>query len=82
MFKFYFTFGSEGQDFVGGWTEIIAPDFEAAYRLFEALHPTQEGCGLACGGFYTEEQFKKTSMSKNGNFGHFCHERVTVEVFK
>ena len=80
MFKFYFTYGSEGHDYVGGWTEITAPDFASAFRLFDALHPSDEN-GVRCGGFYTEEAFKKTSMCKNGNFGRFCHERVTVERF-
>ena len=30
MPKFYFTYGTDGQPFVGGWTEVEAPDRRAA----------------------------------------------------
>lgn len=88
MTTFYFTFGSDGQDYVGGWTEITVPDrdgkpdFNAAVGIFNALHPPKGDYGsVDCGGIYTYEQFKGSRMSKDGNFGHFCHERVTVERF-
>ena len=39
MPKFYFTYGAEGQPFVGGWTEVEAPDGHAACAAFRAYHP-------------------------------------------
>ena len=39
MPKFYFTYGSEGQPFCGGWTEVEAPNLHAACAAFQAYHP-------------------------------------------
>lgn len=79
MSKFYFTYGIEGQPFVGGWTEIEAPDGAIAAELFRAVHPDKTPGILNCAWVYSEEQFKQTEMADpNGNFGYFCHEKITV----
>lgn len=39
MTKYIFTYGTEGQPFAGGWTEVIAPDRQAACAAFRAIHP-------------------------------------------
>lgn len=77
--KFYFTYGTDGQPFVGGWTEVEAPDHRAACAAFRAYHPDKIPNCLNCSSIYTEEQFKKTGMAgPDGNFGRFCHERITL----
>lgn len=82
MQKFYFTYGTSGQPFCGGWTEVEAPDEKTAVALFRAIHPDKNKGLLNCSGVYTEEQFAKTCMAgSDGNFGHWCHERITVERF-
>ena len=79
MARFYFTYGTEGQPYVGGWTEVEAPDAEIAGNLFKAVHPCKSGNILNCSWVYTEEQFKKTEMSgPGGNMGKRCVERITL----
>lgn len=79
MARFYFTYGSEGQPYVGGWSEVEAEDEDAARELFRLVHPLRDGF-LPCGGIYTESEFNRTRMWKDGNFGAFCHERIRLEV--
>lgn len=79
MERFYFTYGSEGQPFVGGWTEIEAPDIKTACAIFRAFHPDKYEGLLNCADYYSEERFMKTKMAgPGGNFGRRCHERITV----
>ncbi len=88
MPKFYFTYGTdEAMAFIGGWTEVIAPNLELACRAFNAVHPSrhpnQSPLILNCADFYTEEQFKQTEMyGPEGNFGRRCHETITLEITK
>lgn len=79
MSKFYFTYGTSGQPFYGGWTEINAPDIDTACRVFIAFHPCKVSNVMNCCSVYTEEQFKKTCMYENGNHGFRAHEVITVE---
>ena len=79
MSKFYFTYGTEGQPFYGGWTEIEALDGHTACAAFRAFHPDKTEGILNCSSVYTEEQFKNSIMAgEKGNFGCFCHERITI----
>ena len=78
MERFYFTYGTVGQPFYGGWTEVEAPDGRTACALFRAYHPDRFEGLLNCSSFYSEDAFFKTTMAKDGNFGHHCHERITV----
>lgn len=82
METFYFTYGLEGQPFVGGWTEIVAPDEITAITVFRAFHPDKFEGFLNCASFYHEKKFVGTNMYKDGNFGARRHERITVIVEK
>ena len=80
MQKFYFTYGLGGHPYVGGWTEIVADDVHTACRLFRAVHPDKTAGLMNCCCVYSEEQFNRTEMSgPDGNFHHFCHERITID---
>ncbi|MBO5435897.1 hypothetical protein J6A31_08895 [bacterium] len=83
MNKYYFTYGSEceTQPFNGGWTEIIASSREQACAMFRAIHPDKIDDMLNCAGVYEAEEFEKTSMYKDGNFGKKMHEHVAMYVF-
>lgn len=78
MENFYFTYGSgDDMPFRGGWTVIQAPNIKAPARIFEAYHPnTDDSEILNCADYYTEEAFMRTRMSREGNFGAFCHEMI------
>ncbi len=79
MAKFYFTYGTSGQPFVGGWTEVEAPDITAACHAFRIFHPDKTEGILNCSSFYSEEQFKHTQMAgPEGNFHRGCHETITL----
>ena len=79
MARFYFTYGTGGQPFVGGWTEVEAEDARAACAAFRAYHPDKAEGLLNCSSVYTEEQFKRTEMAgPSGNFHRFCHEVITL----
>ena len=80
MSKFYFTYGSEGHPFVGGWTEVEAPDFDSACAVFRMFHPDKIEGLLNCCTVYVEENFKKTAMyGPAGNFGRRCLETITLQ---
>lgn len=79
MPRFYFTYGTEGQPFIGGWTEISAPDRTAACVAFRAFHPDRTPGILNCSDVYDENRFKKSCMfGIDGNFGHRCHETIIL----
>lgn len=75
--KFYFTYGSDGHPFVGGWTEVEASDVHTACHLFRAVHPDKISGIMNCSCCYSQEQFNATRMGETGNFDQFCHERIT-----
>lgn len=81
MKQYYFTYGAEGMDYVGGWTVVHAPDFITACKLFSAVHPENGGC-ISCAGIYTEEQFENTKMFREGNYGRSCVERIEVTRYE
>ena len=76
MERFYFTYGTSGYPFCGGWTVVKAESMEMACSLFRAHHPDKIPGLLNCADYYTEEQFLETEMSAKGNFGEFCHEMI------
>jgi hypothetical protein len=81
--KFYFTYGtSETQPFYGGWTEVIAEDFDQAIERFYTKHPMKTPGIINCAFMYTEEEFKKTDMFKKGNIGCRCHEIIESDPLK
>lgn len=75
---FVFTYGcSDEQPFVGGWTEVMAPDEETAVRIFEVYHPPVHGDLIPCSSIYTLDEFKATRMVTS-NLGARCHENIIV----
>lgn len=76
--KYYFTFGTcESHPYRGGWVEIIAESLNHAIEIFRAKYP--DDGAVRCAFFYTQAQFERTSMIKDGNFGAFCHEVLGEE---
>ena len=63
MAKFYFTYGTDGQPFFGGWTEVEAPDAHAACAAFRAYHPDKTEGLVNCSSIYDEEKFKLTGKA-------------------
>ena len=82
MPKFYFTYGtSQTFPFQGGWTEVIAPNRQAAVGAFRAIHPDVTPNIINCSFIYSEEQFKNTCLNDGtGNMHLFCHERITIQA--
>ena len=80
--KYFFTYGTEGQPYRGGWTEIIAPSRDAACHVFRAIHPDKTPGLLNCCSVYTEEDFAedRSGMFRTGNYGAYCHEVVSLKV--
>ena len=76
--NFYFTYGTdEYYPFYGGWTKIAAPSKNIALDYFVAIHPNNGNC-LNCACYYTEDEFKRTSMYENGNLGAREHEYIII----
>ena len=67
-----------GQPFVGGWTEVDAPDGHAACAAFRAYHPDKTEGLLNCSSVYDEAHFKLTEMYRRDNFGFRCHELIQI----
>jgi len=82
MKQYYFTYGTEGMDYVGGWTVVHAPDLNTACNLFMAVHPSGENGCIKCAGIYKEEHFENTTMFREGNFGKSCVERIEVTRYE
>lgn len=78
MARYFFTYGTDGQPFVGGRTEVDAPDGHAACAAFRAYHPDKTEGLVNCSSIYDEEHFKLTEMYRKGNFGFRCHEIITL----
>lgn len=76
--KFYFTYSLHGQPYVGGWTEVEAPDKHMACEAFRLYHPDKTEGILNCAGIYSEERFMKTEMYRSGNFKRRCHETIIL----
>lgn len=78
MPRYYFTYGTEGQPFVGGWTEVEDPTARAAASAFRTFHPDKIKGLLNCSEMYPKEIFERTEMFREGNFGHRCHETIIL----
>lgn len=80
METFYFTYGTDGQPFAGGWTEVEAPNCKAAVAAFRMFHPDKTEGLVNCSSIYSEDVFLSTEMAgPKGNFGKRCHERITIQ---
>ena len=81
--KFYYTFGTdEHYPFKGGWAEVEAEDIKEAHRIFRYYIPDRTRGFLHCADYYTERQFKATGMMETGNFGAFCHCKMSAFSFE
>ncbi len=80
MNNYYFTYGSEGQPFVGGWTRIIACDIHDAVDLFRKVHPDKIEGLLNCAAYYTTKGFYSTSMWLEGNLGSYEQELIVKSL--
>lgn len=78
--KYYFTYGTEGYPYYGGWTEVYADDEKLATSIFRSVHPDTKDGFVNCAKMYDEESFKNTKMYKNGNFGNYAHEVIQITV--
>ncbi len=73
--NFYFTYGTTPEyPFCGGWTLIVAKDWDTAERVFRAFH-RGESYAFA----YSQKDMEKTGMLVNGNAGAFCHEKIVID---
>lgn len=74
--KFYFTYGtSKTFPFKGGWTEVIAQDYNDAIKTFRHVHPDVHAGLVNCSDIYTEGYFVQSGMA-SGNLGACCHEVI------
>lgn len=79
---FYFTFGSAGQLYRGGWVKIKAETLKEAQDKFKDYYGSK---AYKDGGFgslnyclnysfpYSEWEFKQTGLGITGNLGARCH---------
>ena len=78
--KFYFTYGTDNKmPFIGGWTEVTAPNRDMAIAIFRAAHPDRTPNIVNCSFIYSEDDFVKTSMYKRGNYGKRCVETLALQ---
>lgn len=78
MNNYYFTYGTEGQPFCGGWTQVQAENEMQARAMFRVVHPDEIPGILNCASVYDEEYFIRTKMDRTGNFGAGCHEVIAI----
>lgn len=78
---YYFTFGSSPDfPFQDGWVTVDADTRTEACEIFRQYYPNSKHPDtINCSFIYPEEQFKHTSMYKEGNFNAFCHNHLTKE---
>lgn len=76
---YYFTFGTCGQLFEGGWVRIQADTLREAQQKFVARYGDKawKAKGVLNYAFgYPEDRFMFTRMFRGGNFGKFEHEFI------
>lgn len=76
MAKFYFTYGSEGYAFKGGWTVVEAESLNQAIGAFRVCHGNEDEDCIPCAHYYTEGEFEHTKLREKGNLGAFEWERI------
>ena len=80
MPKYYFTFGSSGQVYKGGWVEIHAINMTDAQQKFEKRYGNEarnkETGLLRYSDHYREDLFRASGMIETGNLGAYCHEVI------
>ena len=75
--NYYFTFGTdERYPYRGGWIQVEAESLNQAMEIFRQRFPGQTPEILNCADYYTEAQFERTAMARNGNFHAGCHMKL------
>ena len=79
--RLYFTYGtSEKMPFKGGWSIAEGKSYEECLALYKLVHPQEDPDCICCAFMYTEEEFKKTIMYKEGNLGHKTWEIIRLDI--
>lgn len=73
MPKFYFTYSSVGHPYIGGWTEIEAPNKMCAATIHGKLHGFDNYEALY------EERFFKKFLVVGKRLGYGCHEKIAYQ---
>lgn len=77
MKKWYFTFSlNDHFPYQGGWVIVEAETEHKARKIFNEKYPPFENGLLRCAFVYSEEEFMKTTMAKEGNYDAWCHEVI------
>lgn len=77
--KYYFTYGTEGHPYRGGWAVVYAPDLKTAKQAFRQFHPDVIPGLLNCCSVYDEAGFNSTQMSVSGNLGHRARDIICLK---
>ena len=78
--RYFYTFGTDPRfPFEGGWVEVLAINQDEANSIFRHIFPGQRQGLLNCAFSYTEEEFMRSKMAKQGNFGKFCQRKLGVD---
>lgn len=80
MERFYFTFGTVGHPYVGGWTVVDAPNRDLACDAFRLHHKDKVTGMIHCSGIYSQKEFSRTRMEDEGNYGCRAQEYIKVNV--
>ena len=75
--NYYFTFGTDGRyPSRGGWVQIETESMNQAMEVFQQRFPGLTPEMLNCADYYTQAQFERTDMARNGNFHAGCHMKL------
>ena len=79
--RLYFTYGtSDKMPFKGGWSIAEGKSYEECLALYKVAHPQEDPTCVNCAFIYTEDEFKETSMYKDGNMGHKTWEIIRLDI--
>lgn len=84
MKSYYFTFGCNAKHpFKGGWIIIKAKNKKNAEKVFGLYFSDKSDFGeCKYSMIYSENEFKRTQMYLNGNYGKRCHGIIEFKRFK
>ncbi len=80
MQKFYFVYnGLYAYPYDGGWVEVIAENIEQAKSIYGVIFGTNSDGSANYADVFTEEEFIKTAMFRDGILGAKCHEVISMQ---
>ena len=72
--RYFFTYGdSPKYAYIGGWSEIIAPNKLTASLIHDKLHGDETYEAI-----YTEEHFQRY-LARGERLGYGCHEQIVYQ---